>query len=63
MSSRRLRSKYKANRNRRRVEKIKLVAKYLIAGIVVAVVMWQLIPSFANGCSPKTKDVIRLGGD
>jgi hypothetical protein len=57
-SGRRLRSKYKANRTRRRIEKIKRVSTYVLAAIAIAFLMWKLIPIFAEGgCS------IRLGGD
>ena len=61
--SHRLRSKYKQNRNRRRVEKLKIAAKFLAGALIISLAVWGLIETFGNGCHPLDPPHVRLGGD
>ena len=64
MSRRRLRTKYKLNRNHRRLQRIKSAVILLLAAGAVTFGVWALLQTFGSGpIQPIQTPNIRLGGD
>jgi hypothetical protein len=64
MPRRRLRTKYRLNRNHRRMQRIKFAVILLLSAVALAFGVWASLQYFGSGSiQPIQPPDIRLGGD